>query len=210
MRTTFTMLILCTMALVTAAASVLAAPSDAQIRDFLAKIQDKDPSVRCQAWRSAGPMGARVVIPLGELMASSDPGIAKAAREALKVVAHHSARPGAEAERKAVSQALCKLLSKQYPARTRADAAHLLGLVGKAEAVGPLAACLSDPAIREDARMALERIPGSASQKALAQAMAKADPQLKKALQQSIQHRSTARKLIGTGKWPETSGGERR
>ncbi|MGQ9524095.1 MAG: HEAT repeat domain-containing protein [Armatimonadota bacterium] len=197
-------------ALLLTAASTLAAPTDAQVREFLAKIQDKDPSVRCAAWQNAGPMGARVVVPLGELTASPDPGIAKAAREALKVVAHYAARPGAEAERKAVSQALCRLLDKQYPVRTRAEAAYLLGLVGKAEAIAPLAACLSDPDVREDARMALERIPGKASEKALTQAMAKADPQFKKALQQSIRHRATSMKSVGTGKWPETSGGERR
>lgn len=210
MRNISMILTLCVLALMTASASALAAPSDAQVREFLEKIQDRDPSVRCQAWQSAGPMGARVVVPLGELMASTDPGIAKAAREALKVVAHYSARPGAEAERKAVSQALCKLLGKQYPARTRADAAHLLGLVGKAEAVAPLAACLSDPDIREDARMALERIPGNAAEKALTQAAAKADAQFKKALQQSLNHRRKTLKLIGTDPWPQTSGGERR
>jgi HEAT repeat protein len=195
-----------------AAASIqsCAAVSDAQLNDFLSRIKSPDADIRYQAWRSAGPMGAKAVVPLGELLASDNPSIAKAAGEALKVIVHHAGRPNASAERKAVSLALTKLLAKTYPVKVRREAANLLGFIGGSESLPALAKCLQDPDVREDARLAIERIPGSASLKVLKDALKTTPREFHPNLQQSIRHRTTPPSAIGTGKWPETSGGERR
>ncbi len=147
--------------------------SEQELKEFIGKIQNENADVRYAAWRSAGPMGAPAVAPLGELVASENRGVAKAASEALKTIAHHASRPGAAAERKAVSAELVKLLAADKPFITRVRALELLALTADDEFVPPIARLLDDEKLREDARRALERIPGRASVQALVEALSK-------------------------------------
>ncbi|HZO88360.1 MAG TPA: hypothetical protein VFB38_08470 [Chthonomonadaceae bacterium] len=169
----------------------------AEIAAFLEKIKSPDADVRYKAWREAGPMGAEAVVPLGELAASPDKGVAKAASGAMETIAHHAARPGAGAEAHAVSVELLKVAQTPHPRMVRADALYLLGFTGDGRIVPGLARLLSDRELREDARMALERIPGSASLSALRQAARTASPDFRPNLEQSLHNRSLTPKTVG-------------
>jgi HEAT repeat protein len=171
-----------------------------ELQAFLARIEDKDAGARMTAARGAGPLGAAAVVPLGDRMASSDPGVAKAAGEGLKVIVHHAARPGAGSEAKAVSTELARLLEPGRPRSVRGEAAYLLGFVGGDEAVPALARLLGDPELREDARLALERIPGRAATRALERALKTAAPEFRPNLEQSLRHRRLTRETGRTAK----------
>lgn len=160
------------------------------LQEFLEKIKSNDANVRYAAWRAAGPTGSSAVAPLAELMASTDKGVAKAAREALQTIVHHSARPSGQKEARDVAAELLKVAASPAPKLVRADSLNWLGFVGDDRAVPGLAKLLEDPEVREDARMALERIPGRASLRALQQAVKAAPDDFRPNLEQSLYNRS--------------------
>ena len=141
--------------------------TDREVKEFMAKIQDGNADVRYATWRSAGKIGASAVVPLGELVAGKNRGVARAASEALNVIAHHASRPGATAEREAVSREFLKLLARGKPHATQVKGLELLALTAGDACVPPIARLLHDEKLRENARRALERIPGKASLQAL-------------------------------------------
>ncbi len=141
---------------------------------FLAKIQDANGDVRRAAWENAGKLGADAISPLGKLLGGENRPVAKAAERALEVVAHYASRPGADAERKAVSAALIELTRQGNPVKVRDKALRLLGSTGQDDSVPAIAALLGDKEVWEAARWALERIPGKASNVALIRALYKA------------------------------------
>lgn len=157
-----------------------------EVKEFIAKIQDDNADVRYAAWRNAGKVGARAVVPLGELVASKSRGTAKAASEALNTIAHHASRPGAAAERKAVTRQLLRLLGRKKPHATRVKALELLALTGADECVPRVARLLNNKKLREDARRALERISGKASLQALIEASKKAPEEFRPAVIHSL------------------------
>ncbi|NQT81418.1 HEAT repeat domain-containing protein, partial [bacterium] len=142
-----------------------------ELNDFLARIQDAKGDVRRAAWENAGEMGADAVAPLGKILAGKERAAAKAAGRALEVVAHYASRPGADAERKAVSAALIELTKKGNSVKVRDKALRLLGSTGQDNAVPAIAALLGDEEVWEAARWALERIPGRAANMALLRAV---------------------------------------
>lgn len=168
---------------------------------FLDKLKSSDANTRMTAWKSAGPMGAEAILPLGELACSSYKGIAKAAVEAMRVIAHYAARPGSK-EKEAVSTELIQLADSAKPRMVRADALQLVGTLGDAKAIPTLTKLLADTDVQEDARMALERIPGMASLSALRTAQKQAaakNSAFEKNLQQSLNNRKLTPKTVGIG-----------
>lgn len=168
-------------------ATALAADA-AVVADLVAKIKSTDDKVRGPAWQNAGPVGAPAVVPLGEVMTHADFEIARSARRAIERIVRHAGRPGADAERKAVAAELVKLLAHANPI-VRRHAVWMLSEIGDDPAVEPMAALLNDAEVREDARCALERLPGRAATVALRQALATAPEQFKYALAHSLRVR---------------------
>jgi HEAT repeat protein len=168
------------------------------LQEFLDKIKSTDASVRYAAWRSAGPMGAPAVAPLADLMASPEKGVAKAAKEALQAIVHHAGRPDAQAEARAVATELLKVAASTRPRQVRADALHWLGFIGDRRAVSGLAKLLGDAEVREDARLALERIPGKESLRVLRKALQTAPADFKPNLEQSLYNRKLTPAAVGT------------
>jgi len=167
--------------------------SGSEVDEFLIRIQDESADVRYAAWKAAGPMGPRAVVPLGDLMAGGDRGVAKAATEALANIAHYSARPDAPAsERQAVASELIKLLSPDRPSGVRAEALHLLSCVGGAEAVDAAADLLTDPQLRDAARMALQRMPGKEATRALIEGLDAAATEFKPRIIEALGQRADA------------------
>jgi HEAT repeat protein len=167
------------------------------LQEFLDKIKSPDASVRYAAWRSAGPMGAQAVAPLADLMASSDKGVAKAAQGALQAIVHHAGRPGAGREARAVAEELLKVAASNRPRMVRADVLNWLGMIGDGRGVSGIAKLLGDAELREDARMALERIPGRDAQRALENALKTAPADFKPNLEQSLYNRKLAPATVG-------------
>jgi HEAT repeat protein len=143
-------------------------------------------------------LGAAAVLPLADAMASTDKGVSRAATEALERVTHHAARPGAgKSEAARVAAELLKVASSKRPATVRKEALNQLGFVGTNRDVAPLARLLGDIEVRDDARMALERIPGPQSLRALQEALGRAPADLQPGLRQSIWSRTQTRATLG-------------
>jgi|GEM_PF-191111 HEAT repeat protein len=153
----------------TTALAAAAAPAG-NIEEIVAKIRSKDDAVRGPAWQSAGPLGAPAVKPLAEVMLDTDMETSRAAKRALWLIVRHAGRPNAQAERKAVSKELVALLPKSTAA-VRREMLWMLSEIGDDDAVPAIAELLQDAEAREDARMALERIPGKKATQALAAAL---------------------------------------
>ncbi len=168
--------------------AALAAADSAAVAELLAKIKSADDAIRGPAWQNAGPLGAPAVVPLGEVMTDAHFEIARSARRAIERIVRHAGRPGADAERRAVAAELVKLLDHASP-NVRKHALWMLSEIGEDPAVEPMAALLADPEVREDARCALERIPGSAATAALKKALATAPEAFKYALAHSLRVR---------------------
>ena len=168
------------------------------LKQLLSDIKSEDMNVRYAAWRSAGPYGSEAVAPLADLMREDDRTIGKAAKMAVHQIVHHAGRPEARADALAVSAELLKVAeSKTRPRMVRSDCLYWVGLIGSAEVVPGLSRLLGDHVVREDARLALERLPGDESLRALHDAAATAPPDFKPNLQQSLHNRQLTPSTAG-------------
>ena len=131
---------------------------------------------------------ARVERSVG-LMGGADFEAARAARRELAALVHQAGRPGAETERRACSDALVAALGQERPEQVRRELLGLIAEISGDEAVSAVEALLLDEALRDDARMALERIPGRRSLKALESALGKVPTDFRRALAVSMRAR---------------------
>lgn len=174
-------------------------PINANLKDWLEKLKSDDAEARAVAARAAGPQGAAAIVPLAEIMGGDNKGAAWAATQALNHIAHYSARPGARPqEARQVAAELLKIAASNRPRMVRSEALDALGFIGGAPEVPMLARLLDDKDVREEARMALERIPGAESQRALQQASQKAPADFQPNLRQSLYSRSLTAATAGT------------
>jgi hypothetical protein len=133
-------------------------------------IQSKDAKTRAAARDGAGPVGAAAVTGLAAVAGHDDFEIARAAGRAIQNIVYHAGRPGAEAEAEAVAAELVQLLGEDQPLQFRRDVLWMIWQIAGEEAVSPVAELLSHPKLAEDARMALERLPGDQATQVLQQA----------------------------------------
>lgn len=160
------------------------------IDSLMSQLKDASPSVRARAWQGAWMQGAGGVQPLAELAATAEnPEVARAARHAITNIVRHAGRPGHDSERHEVNAALVACLAAGYPDQLRRDLMSMLSEIGDEAVVDALREQLEDEAVREDARMALERIPGVASLQALRDALPGAPDAFKIQIAQSLRAR---------------------
>ena len=117
------------------------------------------------------------------------------AMKAIEVMALNAARPGAEVERAAVSQALAAKLVPATPQFARVWIIRQLQLIGRAEVVAVLTGLLDDKdaLIRESARRALQYNPSTEAAAVLRAALDKAsDPAWKIAMINAVSQRKDA------------------
>jgi HEAT repeat protein len=177
--------------------------NDPSIESLIERIKSPDDAMSGAAWQSAGPYGAVAVQPLAALMAEPDFELARKGKRAMYLVVRHAGRRGAAKERRAVERELIVVLGAS-PAQVRREVVWMLSEVGGTRAVGPMAALLTDQALREDARCALTRHPSRAAVRALKSAFAKAPEDFKPALAESLRVRGEkvegypSRKLVPT------------
>lgn len=158
-------------------------------KEFLKQIASGDDDVRTAAWQGAGAFGASVVGPLADLAAGKDLETSRAAKRGLWQIVRHCGRPGAAEERRAVNGALLGLLSDTYPVQLRRDVLWMVSEIGDDDCVDAIAPLTNDAALREDACMALERIPGEASLGALRAALDAASADFKPNVAESLRRR---------------------
>lgn len=158
-------------------------------RKFLSNIQSDSADVRFAAWRAAGEMSAEVIPPLGKTAASDNPGIAKAAREALTTLAHSVGREAGTPGRAPVVRQFLALAGPAYAHAVRVHAFRQLSLIAGEQDVASIAKQISDPALREEVVFCLERIPGEAPLKALMAAYGPAKDDFKPRILAALGHR---------------------
>jgi len=128
--------------------------------ELIEGIKSSDEKIRGAAWQNAGPAGARAVKPLAEIMAGGEMETARAAKRALWNIVRYAGRPKAGDEKDAVEAQLLSVLNTGGP-NVRREFIWMLSEIGGDDAVAPLGKLLEDPELREDARAALQRIPGN-------------------------------------------------
>jgi HEAT repeat protein len=156
------------------------------VEELIAKIKRGSDEVRTEAWLSACEIGSAAVRPLAGLMAEKGLEVARAAKRGLWKIVHHIGRPGADDEKNAVIAELIRLLDNEQPVPVRREVLWMLSEIGGDESVSPMAALLSNAELREDARMALERIPGKKSLAAIKTALKNAPEDFAPNIAQSL------------------------
>ncbi len=109
-------------------------------------------------------------------------------RELLRAV-RRAGRPGGQDDRSQILAELNQALIQDYPLTVRREILWMLSEIGGDESVGRIAESLRHQELRDDARMALERIPGSKSLAALEAELAAATDDFKANIAQSLRRR---------------------
>lgn len=159
---------------------------------LIERIQSGDANVRADARDHAGQVGAAAIAPLAAVACDTDPEkfeIARAANRAMQNVVYHAGRPGASDEAQAVSAELIKLVSAEPPLQFRRDVMWMIWQIAGPEAVGPVAALLGNPDLRDDARMCLEGLPAAEAVDALRAGLSAAPDDFKPAVAHSLRKR---------------------
>jgi HEAT repeat protein len=159
----------------------------ADTQKLLADLQSKDKDVRFAAWRAADRSNADAIPQLGKLAASSEPGVAKAAREALTTMTHSVGRD--TSGRGPVVSGLLKITAAEYPVQVRSLAFRLLSQIAGEDSIPAIVKSFSAPDVREEAIYAVERIPGTAANKALMAAYKDAKDDFKPRILFALGHR---------------------
>ena len=163
------------------------------LESLLAAIKSDDPDVRTVAWQSAGSVGAKALGPLAALVtAADDIEVGRAAKRAMWKIARTVGAPGVTGEKKAAEKALIDLFADDQPAAVRREVIWMLSEIGSdktVEALREMPNLIDDEQVREDARCAVERIPGEVSLQALKDALKEAPDDYKANIAQSLRAR---------------------
>lgn len=172
--------------------------------EFLADIKSDDEDVRYAAWSIAEQMDPTVIPALSDLLLADEPGVRKAAAEALNNIVHsvgkevdalalRAAAGRAEAseadKRQAVVKELLDILAGRRDEVEKTAALRYLSLIATVDAVAAIAELAPDRKLREEVVFCLERIPGKTSEEALLRALANADDDFKPRILAALGHR---------------------
>ncbi len=155
---------------------------------FLTAIRSGNADERFTAWRQAGEAPPPAIAELGKLEGGTDPGVGRAAAEALNTMVHSVGKDPSSPNRAAVVKGLLAL-ANSGPLAARVHALRLLSNIAGEDAVPAIAAHLNSPELREEAVYALERIPGNASVQAIMSAYKSAPPEFRPRLLAALGHR---------------------
>jgi len=165
------------------------ARSKGEVYNLMSGIRNDDAAVRTKAWQSAGKAGAAAVKPLAIVMTDKKLEVARAAKRGLWKIVRHVGRPKAAKEKVAVINRLVELLGNDQPVPVRREVLWMLSEIGNRKSINPIAALLSDKDLREDARMALQRIPNRTALAALRAGLINAPDNFKLNIAQSLRQR---------------------
>jgi HEAT repeat protein len=176
------------------------------VDELIAGIKSDSAEKRTESWQSAGKFGAPAVKPLAKVMIGDELEVARAAKRALWKIVRYTGRPGADKEKSAVETELIGLLGSDKPVAVGAEVLWMLSEIGGRNSIKPIAGLLRNEELREDARMALERIPGNQAVAALKAGFEAASEDFQPNIAQSLRKRGEevagypSRKLVPTKK----------
>ena len=159
------------------------------VDELIAGIKSDSADKRTESWQSAGEVGAPAVKPLATVMTDDNLEVARAAKRALWKIVRHTGRPKANKEKKAVETELTELLGKDQPVAVQREVLWMLSEIGARNSIKPIARLIRNEELREDARMALERIPGKRAVTTLKAGFEKAPEDFKPNIAQSLRKR---------------------
>lgn len=166
-----------------------------KLSELIKGIQSDKAEARTAAWQQAGIVGASAVKPLAKLCTEENQEVRRAARRGLEKIVRTVGAPGIQTEKSAVIRELLGLIGDNQSVALRRDILWLLSEIGGAESVEPVTALLKHSALREDARMVLERIPGNESLAALQHALGSVPEDFRLNIVQSLRARGVAMNL---------------
>jgi len=161
-------------------------------QQFLTDIQSDNADVRFAAWRRAGEVSPAVIPQLGKQAGSDNPGMAKAAREALTTMTHSVGKDPAAANRAAVVKGLLDLAGAGSAPSVRVHAIRMLSDIAGEDSAPAIAKWIQTPELAEEVAFCLERIPGNAPIKALMAAYKDAKDEFKPRILAGLGHRRAA------------------
>jgi HEAT repeat protein len=176
------------------------------VNELLAGVKDASDKVRTEAWLSAGKAGAAAVKPLARVMTDNDLEVARAAKRALWKIVRDAGRPGADKQKQSVETELIGLLGDSQPVSIRREVLWMLSEIGGRNSIKPIAELMTNVELREDARMAIERIPTKGAVAALKAGFEAAPEDFKPNIAQSLRKRGQeaegypSQKLVPTKK----------
>jgi len=156
---------------------------------FLRDIASSNADTRFAAWRSAHEVDPEALPELGKLAASDNPGVAKAAREAITTMTHGVGKDASNPKRAGVIKGLIDLAGPAYALPVRVHALRSLSLIAGEDNVPAIAKWLHDADLREEAAYCLERIPGKAPNQAFVSAYRSAKDDFKPRILAALGHR---------------------
>jgi HEAT repeat protein len=172
---------------------------------FLADIKSDDEDVRYKAWAMAEQMEPGVIPELSSLLAGKDPGVRRAADEALKNIVHSVGKdidaaamaanagrpddPGTKNRRQGIVDQLLSLLDGKRDQTEKAMALRHLSLIATADDVPMISKGVGDEELREEVVFCLERIPGKTAEQALLSALPAATDDFKPRILAALGHR---------------------
>jgi len=166
-----------------------AARKSKRVDKLISRIKDDSAEVRTEAWQRAGEVGAPAVKPLAEVMTDENLEVARAAKRALWKIVRVAGRPEGGRQKRAVETQLIDLLGESQPVAVRREVLWMLSEIGERSSVRPIAELMANKELREDARMALERIPLEGAVRALKAGFEAAPEDFKPNLAQSLRKR---------------------
>ena len=159
------------------------------VDELIAGIKSDSADKRTESWQSAGEVGAPAVKPLATVMTDDNLEVARAAKRALWQIVRYTGRPKANKERRAVETELTELLGKDQPVAVQREVLWMLSEIGARNSIKPIARLMRNEELREDARMAIERIPGKRAVTTLEAGFEKAPEDFKPNIAQSLRKR---------------------
>lgn len=154
---------------------------EAAIKDYL----EHKSETYLEVYARVSQLGDEALLELLKVAAKEGTSEGLAARKIAEAIVHTLSAKGDERRSSAV-RALIKAINFDLPVEAKRLATELLGYCGNDDAAIALANLLDDEALQEDARRALERIPGDASVKVLMDALPKAKGRFKAGLINSL------------------------
>ncbi|MFO0908965.1 MAG: HEAT repeat domain-containing protein [Isosphaeraceae bacterium] len=156
---------------------VVDSPDDARIGALVAQLEGSDEPARSLARQLLPREGVAVVPRVVPLLGRDNASISQAAYQVLSDIAHDASAPGHEADRRAVTEQLLGLVAKSQSRSVRLMGLRLLPIVApEGVDLGPVAALLGDPELREKARVALEEMGTTEARAALRKRLGETDP----------------------------------
>jgi hypothetical protein len=137
-------------------------------------------------------MDADVIPDLAKLIMSENPGVSKAAREAIVTLTHGAGKDTSTPKRGEVVKRLLDQVPAANPLPVRAHALRQLSLIAGEDSVPVIAKWIHQADMREEVAFCLERIPGAASNKAFLAAYSQAKDDFKPRILAALGHRRAA------------------